>query len=92
MTTRAFCLTVLVLALGLPATGQEADESSVPRISAADLKRAADAGQVLIVDVRDPRSYADGHIPGSVNVPPGELQKQAATLKAAKKAIVTYCS
>jgi rhodanese-related sulfurtransferase len=92
MTTRALCLTVLVLVLGLPATGQEADESSVPRISAADLKRAADAGQVLIVDVRDPRSYADGHIPGAVNVTLGDIQKQAAMLKAAKKPIVTYCS
>jgi rhodanese-related sulfurtransferase len=92
MTTRALCLTVLVLVLGLPATGQEADESSVPRISAADLKRAADAGQVLIVDVRDPRSYADGHIPGAINVTLVDIQTQAATLKAAKKPIVTYCS
>jgi rhodanese-related sulfurtransferase len=92
MNTRALQLAALVLALGLPATGQVADESAVPRVSAADLKKAADAGQVLIVDVRDPRSYADGHIPGSVNVPLGDIQKQAVTLKAAKKPIVTYCS
>ena len=92
MTSRALCLTVLVLGLSLPAMGQVADESSVPRISAADLKKAADAGQVLIVDVRDPRSYADGHIPGAINVALGDIQKQAAALKAAKKPIVTYCS
>lgn len=92
MNTRALQLAVLVLGLGLPAAGQVADESTVPRVSAADLKKAADAGQVLIVDVRDPRSYADGHIPGSVNVPLGDIQKQAVTLKAAKKPIVTYCS
>jgi rhodanese-related sulfurtransferase len=85
-------LAVFALCLGLPVVGQVADESSVPRISVADLKKAADAGLVMIVDVRDPRSFADGHIPGSINVTLGDLQKRAAALKAAKKAIVTYCS
>jgi len=92
MCKRAFWLVVFALAFGLPAIGQVADESSVPRISVADLKKAADAGQVLIVDVRDARSYADGHIPGAINVTLGDLPKQAAALKAARKGIVTYCS
>jgi len=92
MTMRALLSAVLVLCLGLPAAGQVADESSVPRISAADLKKAADAGQVLIVDVRDPRSYADGHIPGSVNVTLDDLRQKVAVLKGAKKPIVAYCS
>ncbi len=89
---RALLSAVLVLCLGLPAAGQVADESSVPRISAADLKKAADAGQVLIVDVRDPRSFAVGHIPGSVNVTLDALPQKVAVLTGAKKAIVTYCS
>jgi rhodanese-related sulfurtransferase len=92
MSTRAFWLVVFALSIGLPASGQVADESSVPRVSAAELKQAAAAGQVLIVDVRDARSYADGHIPGAINVTLGDLQKQAAALKAAKKPIVAYCS
>jgi rhodanese-related sulfurtransferase len=92
MITRALWLVVFALALGMPGAAQVADESTVPRISVPDLKKAADAGQVLIVDVRDPRSYADGHIPGAINVTLGDLQKQAAALKAAKKAVVTYCS
>lgn len=92
MITRVLRLAVLALAVAPPAIGQVADESTVPRISVADLKKAADAGQVLIVDVRDPRSFADGHIPGAINVPLGDVQKQAAGLKAAKKPIVTYCA
>jgi rhodanese-related sulfurtransferase len=92
MTRRALCSIVFVLVLGFPAAGQVADESTVPRMSVADLKKAVDAGQVLIIDVRDPRSFADGHIPGSINVPLGDIQKQAAPLKAAKKPIVAYCS
>ena len=92
MLKRALWLMVFALSVGLPAIGQVADESSVPRISVADLRKAADAGQVLIVDVRDARSYADGHIPGAINVTLGDLPKQAAALKAARKGIVAYCS
>ena len=92
MSTRAFWQALFALSFGLGATGQVSDESSVPRISAADLKKAAAAGQVLIVDVRDARSYADGHIPGAINVTLTDLQAQAAALKREKKGIVTYCS
>lgn len=92
MIRRVLRLAVLALAVAPPAIGQVADESAVPRISVADLKKAADARQVLIVDVRDPRSFADGHIPGSINVPLGDLGKKLATLKAAKTPIVAYCS
>jgi rhodanese-related sulfurtransferase len=92
MNKRAFRLVILAVLFAAPLTAQVADEGAVPRISPADLKKAADAGQALIVDVRDPRSYADGHIPGSINVPLDALPQKAAVLKGAKKTIVTYCS
>ena len=92
MSRRAFLLAVFACSFGLIATGQVSDESSVPRISVADLKKAAAAGQVLIVDVRDARSYTDGHIPGAINVPLADLQGRAAALKREKKGLVTYCS
>ena len=92
MIRRTFLLAVFAFSFGLTAAGQVPDESWVPRISVADLKKAAAAGQVLIVDVRDARSYADGHIPGSINVALADLQAQAAALTREKKGIVTYCS
>lgn len=92
MNRRACWLVVLALFLGPPVLGQVADESSVPRISVADLKKAADTGQVLIVDVRDANWYAEGHLPGAINVPLEALQQKLATLKAAKKPIVAYCA
>jgi len=92
MLKRALGLAVLALAVGLPAAGQVADETAVPRISAADLKTAVDAGRALVVDVRDAGSYADGHIPGAINVPLDTLPQRVAALKGAKKTIVTYCS
>ena len=43
--------------------------------------REIDAGQLAaalrsggsVVDVREPREYADGHVPGAVNIPMGRL-------------------
>ena len=92
MSRRAFWLVVLALLLGPPVLGQVADETAVPRISVADLKKAADTGQVLILDVRDAGSYAEGHLPGAINIPLDALQQKLATLKAAKKPIVAYCA
>ena len=91
MRTRAFWLAALAVFLGSPLLGQVTDEAAVPRISVADLKKAVEAGQVLIIDVRDASSYAEGHLPGAINVPLEALQQNLATLKAAKRPIVAYC-
>lgn len=91
--SRCACWMIVLAALaGSPVLAQVADETAVPRISVADLKIAADGGRVLVVDVRDAASYAGGHLPGAINVPLEELQQKLATLKAAKKPIVAYCS
>jgi rhodanese-related sulfurtransferase len=92
MKRRAFWLVMLAAFLPLPALSQTTDESAVPRISVVDLKKAADAGQVLIIDVRDAGSYAAGHLPGAISVPLGELEQKLAALKAAKKPMVAYCA
>lgn len=87
------CLVIALAAVACaPAAGQIADETAVPRISVANLKKAVDAGEVLVIDVRDAGSYANGHISGAVNVPLEGLQQNLAMLKAAKKAIVAYCA
>jgi len=92
MKTRASWLVAFVLALGAPAFGQITDETSVPRISLQEFKKAFDAGQVVIVDTRDAGSYADGHIPGAILLPLAEVQRRAPGLKGAKKPIVAYCA
>ena len=92
MKTPASWLVAFVLALGSPVFAQIADEASVPRISLTDFKKAVDAGQVLIIDVRDAGSYADGHIPGAILVPLADIAKKAPGVKASKKPIVAYCA
>lgn len=51
---------------------------------------AADAANLLIIDVRSPDEYAESHVPGAVNIPldafPAGLQQVDAT-----KYIVTVC-
>ena len=44
----------------------------------------------LIIDNRTPEEYAEGHVPGSVNLPFGEESEHAETLKKYQKAYI-YC-
>jgi rhodanese-related sulfurtransferase len=94
MQTRALVLAALVVAAAAtPLAGRQAPAgTAASRISITDFKKAFDAGTVVVLDVRDPYSYAEGHIPGAVLVPLDGLAKKAAELKAARKTIVTYCA
>lgn len=47
-------------------------------------------GDVRVVDIRSPGAYARGHIPGSENVPFGELPDRVGTLTGSDR-IVTVC-
>ena len=92
MTGRALVLIAFALALAATTTGQVRDESSVPRVSLADFKKAFDSAEVVIVDVRGAPSYAEGHIPGALLIPLDAVQKKAPDLKGIKKPIVAYCA
>jgi len=76
---------------GGPASPQAGAESGAPRITVTELKKAVDRGAVIILDVRDPYSYADAHIPGALLVVAEDLAKKAPELRGARKLIVTYC-
>jgi rhodanese-related sulfurtransferase len=52
--------------------------------------RAADEVDLCIVDIRNPSSYARGHIPGSRNVPLPELTNAVDGLPDADR-VVTVC-
>lgn len=63
------------------------------RISMADFRKLP-AGEVLVLDVRDPVSYRQGHLPGAVLMTPEELSTREgqAKLRRETRQIVTYCS
>lgn len=53
------------------------------------LARVAD-GRAVVLDVRPPREYAAGHIPGAVSIPVDELAERLGEL-AADAHVVAYC-
>jgi rhodanese-related sulfurtransferase len=48
------------------------EEVSMREIDTAQLATASGSG-ATVVDVREPREYAAGHVPGAVNIPMGRL-------------------
>ena len=57
--------------------GQQAKYENVTVKQAADLIAA---GNITIVDVREPFEYAEGHIPGAKLIPLGTIQGKLASL------------
>lgn len=71
----------------LPATRDD-----VPRTSLQEFRGLFDSPRnILIVDTRDAREYAAGHIPGAVNVPYAQVEARYQELSPTAK-IVTYCA
>ena len=55
-----------------------------------DFNALLDQG-ALIVDVRTPQEYREGHIPQSQNIPLDQLKNKIADLKKKNKPIITVC-
>jgi len=57
---------------------------SAPAMTPEELERAVREGNPpVIVDVRSPRQFCDGHLPGAINIPLSELKGRAGELDAA---------
>jgi rhodanese-related sulfurtransferase len=65
---------------------------NVPRISIDELKVLMAKRQALLVDVRNAQEFADGHIPGAINIPYGQASAQEEALRTEKRTIVIYCA
>ena len=86
--------------MGLKAMVAEA-KGRVGEISPADLQNALERGEdVLVLDVREPHEFAQGHLPGALNVPRGMLELKAdadspvadaALAERREGRVVTYC-
>lgn len=76
-----------------PATAghDHAAESSVRRMTVAELRTALDRGEAVVVDVRDVDSYRSGHIPRSMHIPLNFVESQVPYLPKGKT-FVSYCT
>ncbi|HEY5506779.1 MAG TPA: rhodanese-like domain-containing protein, partial [Coriobacteriia bacterium] len=54
----------------------------VSTVSVDELAEKLSAGKPVVIDVREPREFAAGHIKGSVNIPLGTLAAKAAKFDA----------
>lgn len=76
-----------------PARASAPEPSSPTDASLADALQLHLSGHGLFLDARDPDTYAQGHIPGALCVPPTDLDRlwpQLAPLLEGKT-IITYC-
>jgi rhodanese-related sulfurtransferase len=75
---------------GAGSTGTGAGPTGVQDVSAADFQKAVDAGYQLI-DVRTAQEYAQGHIPGAVNIPIDVLPSSLVSIDKSKP-VAVYCA
>jgi hydroxyacylglutathione hydrolase len=81
-----------VIAGGMSAwTGAGLPVATLEQVSASELRDAVSRAEpVQIVDVRTPREWAGGHVPGSINIPVGELVARTHELRR-DVGVVTMC-
>lgn len=74
-------------------TGSAVCMAEVTDIPAAELMQRIKANRAgLILDVRSAEEYAEGHIPGAVNIPHDQLGPRLAEISSYKdKEVVLYC-
>ena len=84
-----------IAAAGIAATaaaGAQHRTAPPTRIAFEEFKKLYDQDAVLVLDVRDAVSYRNGHIPGAILLPLGQVLTKVEDLKKEKRAIVAYCA
>ena len=82
-----FSLLMLLTACGA------ASSDGYTKISQEEAKEMMDAGEVLILDVREQEEYDGGHIPGAVLLPLGSINEEnaAAVIPEKETVVLVYC-
>ena len=77
---------------GQPASAPAAASASLPLISPQALleRQARGDASLFVLDVRTPKEYAAGHVPGAVNVPYDQVASHLAEIPKDKD-VVLYC-
>ncbi|MFB3921477.1 MAG: rhodanese-like domain-containing protein [Terriglobia bacterium] len=93
MRKAAVLLPVLLFAAAVEAYAQHAPVTAgAKETPAAKLREELGGKKVLIIDVRGEKEFAEGHVPGAVNIPVSELSTRLAEMKVSKDTvIVTMC-
>ncbi len=74
--------------MSLRAIAHAADET--PEVDAAEAARVWVERSAQLVDVREPDEWAEGHMPGALHIPLGDLARRADEFPADGR-IITVC-
>ncbi len=91
MTRRALLIVVALVSLAGGIVSAQAIRN-VPRMTIDELKPLMAQGTVLVLDVRRPDEFAQGHIPGAVNMDYTVVAAQGTRFAGETRTIVTYCA
>jgi predicted sulfurtransferase len=86
----ALALITLVPSTAGPALAADAADNA-PRITAEEVKRLAEKGEVVLIDTRGKDAYDAEHAQGALSVPLTELESRLADLPK-DKLIAAYCT
>lgn len=76
--------------VGALVTSYLTSRDALEPVPAAELLERARDGLVTVIDVRPPEEYAQGHIPGALNIPLDRLEDRLGELPPDRE-IVAYC-
>jgi rhodanese-related sulfurtransferase len=88
----AWAVAVLAVVAIRAAAQEQLDITKAPRITLAEFKKLFDAGDVVVIDVRDEATFKHGHIPGALSIPVDQVPARGDRFKGETKPIVTYCA
>jgi hypothetical protein len=72
-------------------SGTEEEKAAVKRIAVEDLRAKHNRGEVTVIDVRGATDYANGHVPGALNIPLASIEAQLDRIPKGKP-VITYCT
>ncbi|MGH9383103.1 MAG: rhodanese-like domain-containing protein [Vicinamibacterales bacterium] len=85
------CVVLVAVALSGVALGGQAMRA-VPRITIDELKTLMAQRSVVVLDVRTPAEFAQGRIPGAININFTDVMGAADRFVNEKRTIVAYCA
>ena len=84
-------LATIILVPGASGPAAAAGAADAPRVTAEEVKRLAEKGDVVIIDTRTKDSYDFEHAEGALSIPVGELESRLGDLPK-DKLIAAYCT
>jgi len=88
-----FVLTIILTGcVNVDTKNNDPEESAYKKISAEDAKDIIDSEDVIVLDVRTPEEYKEGHIESAVLLPVNDIKDKAGEVLTNKDAkILVYC-